>query len=62
MPGDPNRISNLVGMSRGDHNMVTQSWNAWRRGLGGEIPSAARIMQKAIEVDKEFGHLMAFLR
>ncbi|MDX6237525.1 MAG: hypothetical protein QOG10_2340, partial [Kribbellaceae bacterium] len=59
-PGSPNRLANLVGMKTADHNQVTQAWNAWKRGLGGSQPSSADIIQKAIEIDKQFGHLMVF--
>jgi RHS repeat-associated protein len=59
-PGSPNRLANLVGMKPSDHNQVTQAWNAWKRGLGGQQPSSADIIQKAIDIDKQFGHLMVF--
>ena len=58
---NPNRISNLVGMTPATHRQVTNAWNAWRRGLNGRIPTRAEILQQAIHIDAQFGHLMRFL-
>jgi hypothetical protein len=60
MPGNPNRLANLVGMRPGDHNLVTQAWNVWKQGLNGATPSQADIMRQALGVDRQFGHLMVF--
>ncbi len=60
MPGNPNRLANLVGMRSADHNQVTQAWNAWKRGLNGVAPSQADIMRTALDIDRRFGQLMVF--
>jgi RHS repeat-associated protein len=60
MPGAPNRLANLVGMLKADHNLVSQAWAAWKRGLGGATPSSADIMRQALAIDRQFGHLMVF--
>jgi RHS repeat-associated protein len=62
MPGEANRVANLVGMRGADHSLVTNSWNAWRASLGGATPSSTQIMEQAQKVDSQFGHLMSFIR
>ena len=58
---DPNRIANLIGMTSTNHTLVTNAWNAWTRGLNGRIPSQAEVLEQAIRIDEQFGHLMRFL-
>ena len=55
---DPNRLSNLLGMKRTDHLLVSEAWNGWRRALNGRIPSQGEILTQALRVDERFGHLM----
>ena len=62
MPGSPNRAANLVGMTTDDHKQVTNAWNAWRRSLDGATPSSAQVMERALKIDTDFGHLMRFMR
>jgi hypothetical protein len=58
---DPNRISNLIGMTSANHTQVTNAWNAWRQSLNGRIPTQAEVLQQAIRIDEQFGNLMRFL-
>ena len=58
---NPNRIASLVGVKPGIHDRITAMWNTWRTGLGGRTPSAAEVMQKALEIDRLFGTDMTFL-
>jgi hypothetical protein len=58
---NPNRISNLIGMTPANHTQVTNAWNAWRQSLNGRIPTQAEVLQQAIRIDEQFGNLMRFL-
>jgi RHS repeat-associated protein len=59
---DPNRISNLIGMTPQNHALVTSAWNAWRNSLLGRLPTQAEVLQQAIRIDEQFGHFMTILR
>lgn len=48
-------------MTSTNHTLVTNAWNAWTRGLNGRIPSQAEVLEQAIRMDEQFGHLMRFL-
>ena len=58
---DPNRVSNLIGMTAANHTDVTNAWNAWKLGLKGRVPTQAEIVEQAIRIDTKFGNLMKFL-
>ncbi len=58
---DPNRISNLIGMTPANHTQVSNAWNTWRQSLNGRTPTQAEVLQQAIRIDEQFGHLMRFL-
>ena len=54
MPGDPNRLSNLVGVKGPAHDLISADWAAFKAGLGGKTPTASQIMEKALEIDKKY--------
>jgi hypothetical protein len=60
MPGDPNRLANLVGMAGPDHTLVTNAWKAWKASLGGATPTPSQVLEQALKIDTDFGHLMTF--
>ncbi len=51
---DPNRLSNLVGITNARHVEVTNAWGAWKRQLGGRNPTQTEVLQQALRVDEEF--------
>ncbi|WP_432990263.1 hypothetical protein [Dactylosporangium sp. CA-233914] len=62
MPGEPNRLANLVGMKPVDRSMVTEAWRVWKVGLNGATRTQAPLMPQALDVDMRYGHLMVFPR
>jgi hypothetical protein len=58
---DPNRISNLIGMTPTHHTHVSNAWNAWRQSLYGRVPTQAEVLQQAMSIDEQFAHWMRFL-
>ena len=57
---DPNRLSNLTMMTRDDHTQVTSAWTAFRtqhRRMG-TTPTASEVLQEALRIDEQYGHLM----
>lgn len=58
---DPNRAANLVGVADHIHTDITTVWGAWKRSLGGRIPSAAEVKGMASAVDEMFVSEMTFL-
>jgi hypothetical protein len=59
---DPNRAANLVGIATKKHGLVNAEWSAFKAALNGRMPTAAEVMQKAIEIDNQFGDLFTFLK
>ena len=57
---DPNRLANLVGMKSKPHSGVSKIWATFKKGLSGRAPSQKEIMEVALSIDKQFGHLMVF--
>jgi RHS repeat-associated protein len=53
---DPNRLSNLVGVSRDIHDEIGRRWTAFRTKYHqlGRPPTAAEVQQQAAEIDREF--------
>jgi hypothetical protein len=60
MPGDPNRLSNLVGIAPGTHTLVNKAWDSFRESMCGRTPSAAEIMKQALEIDQKHGGKFVF--
>lgn len=60
MPGDPNRLSNLVGVAQEAHTLINKAWEAFRESLRGRTPSAAEIMKQALEIDRDYGRDFVF--
>ena len=57
MPGDPNRLANLVGVDSAVHNAISGEWNLFRSALNGTLPSPADVMRMALEIDRRYGLL-----
>jgi len=45
---DPNRISNLIGMTPADHTKVSAAWNFWRQRLDVRVPTRSEVLRQAI--------------
>ncbi len=58
---DPNRAANLVGVGRAHHPAINKAWPDFKTTLGGRDPTAAEVMEKALEIDKQFGGGFTFL-
>jgi len=52
---DPNRLANLVGVSKDAHTLINKAWATWKQALNGRLPSQAEVMRKALEIDTTFG-------
>lgn len=62
MPGHPNRISNLAAVSPEIHAQINNAWTGFRTSLKGCTPTPDQVMKMALEIDKQFGHLMKFVK
>ncbi|TAK33923.1 MAG: hypothetical protein EPO21_11395, partial [Chloroflexota bacterium] len=53
---DPNRLTNLIGLDRATHDDVSSAWTAFRTryARAGTEPTAADVMNQAIELDERF--------
>jgi RHS repeat-associated protein len=51
---DPNRLSNLVGLTEPIHDQVEARWKQFAQNLGGISPNSAQVQRFAMEIDKEF--------
>lgn len=62
MPGDPNRLANLVGVKEVVHKEINAAWAAFKKSLNGRLPTPSEIMKKALEIDEKFAEKMVFPR
>lgn len=47
---DPNRLSNLAGLSESGHGLANRVWASFSRGLGGRTPTPAEIMAQKLSL------------
>lgn len=52
---NPNRFANRVGLPVNVHRQVNSRWAAFRKGLGGRMPTSSEVMEFALKIDWEFG-------
>jgi hypothetical protein len=60
MPGDPNRLANLIGVSKAGHEMISAEWVRWKAALGGRQPTSVEIMKEVLRIDEACATYMVF--
>jgi RHS repeat-associated protein len=62
MPGDPNRVANLIAMDKTTHHEVNRMWTAFRNAHRGQAPTPLEIMRKAQEIETRIGGNFRYAR
>ena len=57
---DPNRLSNLAGVTQANHDAIEAAWRAWERTLG-RVPTAQEVVEQVRRIDQQFGGVMQLL-